>query len=119
LANGSPPLVAIRRMSAVVANFLLERERNTADALSGGQRQLLALAVALLGGPKVILLDEHRASLDEVHRAMADDLLTSAVRLDGICVIAATHDSAWVRSTSTSVATFENGSLIVHSTGTT
>jgi ABC-type multidrug transport system ATPase subunit len=56
--------------------------------LSGGQRQRLAFAVALLGGPSLLLLDEPAANLDDEGRGALADVLAS-VRERGTSVLVA------------------------------
>ncbi|QQV76956.1 type I secretion system permease/ATPase [Sphingomonas aliaeris] len=58
--------------------------------LSAGQRQLVALARAVFGRPRVLLLDEPNAHLDISGEAMLTELLKQA-RAAGITVIVSTH----------------------------
>jgi ABC-2 type transport system ATP-binding protein len=61
--------------------------------LSGGEQQRLSLALALIGQPEVVFLDEPTAGVDPegrlAIRAVIDDL-----RAKGVCVIATTHELA-------------------------
>lgn len=58
--------------------------------LSGGQVQRLSLAMALIGRPELLFLDEPTAGLDPQARRLVWDLL-GAVRRDGVTVVLTTH----------------------------
>lgn len=59
------------------------------DAVSGGERQRIALARALRREPDVLLLDEPTAGLDPESARQFDELLLS---LEGVTRIVVTHD---------------------------
>lgn len=68
--------------------------RRRCEELSGGQRQVVALAAVLAMRPRLLLLDEPTAMLDPVAQKEFLSLLFRANRELGITVVVATHDPA-------------------------
>ncbi len=64
--------------------------------LSRGERQRLALARAIVGEPKVLLLDEPTASLDAATGAQIEELIKFQL-LAGRCVVLVSHDPAQIQ----------------------
>ncbi len=93
----------------LLSAFDLRDERAAAD-LSVGTRQRLNLALALLGDPDVLLLDEPTASLDPEQRARLWALL-GARRDEGRALVASTQDPEEVRRHADRVAALEDGRL--------
>ena len=58
--------------------------------LSGGQVQRLSLAMALVGRPEMLFLDEPTAGMDPQARHLVWDLLRAA-RADGVSILLTTH----------------------------
>lgn len=77
--------------------------------MSGGQRQRIALARALVGRPKVLLLDEPLGALDLRLRQQMQHVLTSLQARLGITFIYVTHDQGEALSMSDRVAIMNHG----------
>ena len=62
--------------------------------LSGGQQQLVAVARAVIGNPKLLLADEPTGSLHSSQGKMIMDMLKK-LNDDGTTIIQVTHNDAW------------------------
>jgi len=89
-------LVAAYYREPLAPRDLLERlglvdvERTSWRRLSGGQQQRLSLAMAIVGRPELVFLDEPTAGLDPQARRATWELV-EALRADGVSVVLTTH----------------------------
>jgi putative ABC transport system ATP-binding protein len=60
--------------------------------MSGGQGQRVAVARALIGGPRVVFADEPTGALDSFNGELVMDELTGAAREQGAAVVLVTHE---------------------------
>ena len=80
------------RMLEVAA--LTDRAGDAVGTLSGGNRQRVNIAVGLLAGPSVLLLDEPSSSLDPRQRERLWDFVAALARDRGTTVVFSTHNVA-------------------------
>ena len=71
---------------------LEDRMHQPVGLLSGGQRQALALLMATIVTPKLLLLDEHTAALDPKTAAIVMDLTQKIVSEHAITTVMITHN---------------------------
>jgi ABC-type multidrug transport system ATPase subunit len=90
---------------------LTERGEDPVDALSGGMTRLFALAVALIGDPAVLLLDEPMSGLDPQMRDAIVGVL-QAERDRGRAVVMVTHALETVSAIADHVVVLGGGSAI-------
>ena len=83
--------------------------------LSGGEQQRLSLALALVGRPDVLFLDEPTAGVDPEGRIVVRDLIT-AQRAKGLCVLLTTHELDEAERVADRVVIIDHGRLLAEGT---
>jgi ABC-2 type transport system ATP-binding protein len=83
--------------------------------LSGGERQRLGLAVALVGRPEVVVLDEPTAGMDPEARAVTRDLIGDLPE-GGAAVLLTSHDLVDVEHLADRVAVIVGGRVVASGT---
>jgi ABC-2 type transport system ATP-binding protein len=90
---------------------LSDYENKTIDKMTVGQKQRLALAVALVGEPDVLILDEPTTALDPQARRVAWDLIADPVRRANRAVLISTHSMEEAESLCSNVVLIDHGRL--------
>ncbi|MEU6951695.1 ABC transporter ATP-binding protein [Streptomyces sp. NPDC045714] len=85
--------------------------RTTYRRLSGGQQQRLSLAMAVVGRPELLFLDEPTAGLDPSARRSTWDLVRE-LRADGVSVVLTTHFMDEAETLADDVAIIDAGRVI-------
>ncbi|MXO04154.1 ABC transporter ATP-binding protein [Flavobacterium sp. HBTb2-11-1] len=90
---------------------LLQHKDKAVHSFSGGMRQRFGIAQALLGNPKIIIVDEPTAGLDPEERNRFNNLLSEIG--ESIIVVLSTHIVEDVRDLCTKMAIIANGKLLL------
>jgi ABC-type dipeptide/oligopeptide/nickel transport system ATPase component len=82
--------------------------------LSGGMRQRVLIAMALLSEPKLLIADEPGTALDVTTQAQILKLLKDLVEARGMALLMITHNLGVVRETSGYVYVMNQGRVVEH-----
>ncbi|MEL6318848.1 MAG: ATP-binding cassette domain-containing protein, partial [Pseudomonadota bacterium] len=99
------------RRDALLARVgLLEKARQPARRLSGGEQQRLAMARALALEPEILFLDEPTAHLDPA-AAERIEALAGEAKAEGVKIVFVTHDLGQARRVADEVVFLHRGRL--------
>ncbi len=89
--------------------------RSRYRTLSGGEKQRLSLALALVGRPKVLILDEPSTGMDPEARQQAWELIRE-VRREGVSILLTTHFMREAEMLADQVAVMARGRMLAEDT---
>jgi len=103
---------APRDWEGLIEDLGLADKRNTAfRKLSGGQKQRLSIALALVGNPKIAILDELTTGLDPQARRDTWQLIED-VRAGGVTVVLVTHFMEEAERLADRIALIDEGRVV-------
>jgi branched-chain amino acid transport system ATP-binding protein len=111
------PRVARARLAEAYARtpWLGERAKEAAGRLSGGQQQLVAIARALMAGPRMLMLDEPSSGLSPVAVHEVRELIGS-VAAAGLTVLLVEQNTSLVQHLCSSAYVLADGRVVGHDT---
>lgn len=96
---------------------LESRMAEAAGTLSGGQRQAVAMAMAAVRQPQVLLLDEHTSALDPKRARILREVTEQVVRESGMTTMMVTHDMGHALAETDRVLMMHRGRVVMNLSG--
>ena len=103
---------AVDAMNDVAIPDALRRSRDYPHQLSGGMRQRIMIAMAVVNRPQLLIADEPTTALDVTIQAQILDLLGELRSKFGLAMLFISHDLAVVSRVADRVAVMYSGSLV-------
>ncbi len=96
---------------------LVDKLDSQVGMLSGGQRQAIALLMATIATPKLLLLDEHTAALDPATAASVLEMTDRIVREQNLATLMVTHSISSALSSGDRTIMLDSGKIIMDISG--
>lgn len=111
--RGLTPKMARQRSQDLLKRFeLTDKHRSLVQTLSRGMQQKLAIAVALIHDPLLLLLDEPTLGLD-VEATQSVKQLVRAIAAEGRAILLTTHQLDIAEELSDRVAIIDRGEIVI------
>lgn len=111
--NLSPSKEDKEEVLKIIKEFNLEEIANhSMIEVSGGERQLVSIARAMLTKPKILILDEPTSALDIQNTKKVLDTLERLVKKENISILISMHDINEALAISNRLLMFKEGSIL-------
>lgn len=91
---------------------LIKERKSTVNQLSRGMQQKVAIIVAILKDPDLLILDEPTLGLDVVAQADLKALLLDIIKKRNKTLVICTHDTSLINDVCKNIAVFNKGKLL-------
>ncbi|MCK5310743.1 MAG: ABC transporter ATP-binding protein [Desulfobacteraceae bacterium] len=112
ISKNEAKTIALQKLKKVQIPSPEKRLDQYPHELSGGMRQRIIIAIALLTNPQIIIADEPTTALDVTIQAEIMDLLQELCKTDDMSLILITHDLAVVSQVTERIAVMYAGKII-------
>lgn len=103
---------AARALDAVRVSSPLQRLQQYPHELSGGMRQRVTIAMAIIAGPQLLIADEPTTALDPTVQVQILELLDQLRREQGLALLLITHDLGVVARLCEQTLVMVSGNLV-------